>query len=121
MNVHKGVAIPYIVALVIGLIVIVFIVYLVYKTSTSSSLNLQECKSRYTTWCTNCAQMNWPPFHCMPMGVWECRQILQSAGFIVPSGTCQHTEGGVGVAICNYTDVKKDCAGLGVCLNNNQC
>ncbi len=120
-NVSKGVAIPYIVALVIGLIIIVFIVYWVYKTTTSSTLDLQKCKSRYITWCTNCAQMNWQYWHCMPQGVWECKEILRSAGLIVPSGGCTHFDPNVGVAVCNSPDVKKDCAALGVCLNNDEC
>ena len=107
-NVNKGMAIPYIVALVIGLIVIVFVVYWVYKTTTSSTLDLQKCKSRYITWCSNCAQMNWPNWHCMPAGVEECRQILQNAGLKVPSGDCD------GHARCDNEDVKKDCAALGV-------
>ena len=115
---EKGVAIPYIVALVIGMVVVVFIVYWVYKTSSSQTLSIQECKSAYITWCTNCAQMNWPGWHCMPPKVVECKDVLRSIGLKVntqPIAPCTTAPP------CNATDVLKDCAALGICLNNKEC
>ncbi len=120
-NVHKGIAIPYIIALVIGLLVLAFIFYWIYRTTNPSYLSLQECKSRYITWCTSCAQMKWPGFHCMPLGVLECKEILRNAGFKVPEGTSCSPKQYIEVADCTYEDVKKDCAALGVCLNNPAC
>ena len=118
----KAVAIPYIVALVIGLIVIAFVVYWVYRTASTPTLSLQQCKSRYITWCSNCAQINWPDWYCMPPGVWECKDILRNAGLTVPQGDCSHTPEGPSIyPRCNETEVKRDCAALGVCLNNPEC
>ena len=120
-----AIAIPYIIALVIGLIILAFIVYWVFKMTSSPTLSLQECKSRYTSWCSNCAQMDWPHWHCMPKGVWLCRETLQQAGFSVPGGDCGHftlEDGSLPrVPRCDSEDVQKDCAALGVCLNNPQC
>ena len=54
----KGVAIPYIVALIIGLIIIVFIVYWVYRSFTGKGVTCSECKSMFIEWCTRCAMAN---------------------------------------------------------------
>ncbi|MEM5790457.1 MAG: hypothetical protein QXP77_00135 [Candidatus Aenigmatarchaeota archaeon] len=55
---EKGVAIPYIVALVIGLIVIVFIVYWVYRSFGGQGVSCSDCKSQFIDWCTRCAMVN---------------------------------------------------------------
>ncbi|RLI97607.1 MAG: hypothetical protein DRP00_03795 [Candidatus Aenigmatarchaeota archaeon] len=57
---NKAVAIPYIIALVIGIIVLAFIAYWVYKSISSPILSLEECKSRVINWCTQCAAAGWP-------------------------------------------------------------
>ena len=56
---EKGVAIPYIVALVIGMVVVVFIVYWVYKSFSSTVMSAQECKAKFIDWCTLCSNNNW--------------------------------------------------------------
>ena len=72
----KGVAIPYIVALVIGLMVIVFVVYWVYKMF-SSPVDCGNCKARFIQWCNLCATANpgseWVnPVAVMPLDLMEC-------------------------------------------------
>ena len=57
---NKAVAIPYIIALVIGIIVLAFIAYWVYKSISSPILSLEECKSRLINWCTQCEAAGWP-------------------------------------------------------------
>ena len=56
---EKGVAIPYIVALVIGMVVVVFIVYWVYKSFSSTVISAQECKAKFIDWCTLCLNNKW--------------------------------------------------------------
>jgi len=53
------VAIPYIVALVIGMVVVVFIVYWVYKSFSSTVISAQECKAKFIDWCTLCLNNKW--------------------------------------------------------------
>jgi len=114
---HKAIAVPYIIALVIGLIILAILVYWVFRTATSPTISVEQCKSRYITWCSNCAQMGWPAWHCMPDAVKECEETLKKIGLHATDPGCsgQPDDG------CNNTNVKEDCAALGVCLNNPEC
>jgi len=55
----KGIAIPYIIALVIGIIVLVFIVYWVYRIFSGPQITLEDCRSRLIQWCNQCKVNNW--------------------------------------------------------------
>jgi len=62
--------------------------------------------------------MNWHGWHCMPAKVIECKDVLRSIGLkvnILPIAPCTTAPP------CNATDVLKDCAALGICLNNKEC
>ena len=56
---EKGVAIHYIVALVIGMVVVVVVVYWVYKSFSSTVISAQECEAKFVDWCTLCLNNNW--------------------------------------------------------------
>ncbi len=59
MELKKGVAIPYIIALVIGIIVLVFIIYWVYRLFTAPQISYEDCRSRMIQWCTSCKSLGW--------------------------------------------------------------
>jgi len=54
----KGVAIPYIIALVIGIIVLVFVVYWVYRLFTAPQISYEDCRTRAIQWCQACRAVN---------------------------------------------------------------
>lgn len=56
----KGVAVPYIVALLLGILVLSIIVYIVYKFVVKSPLSCQECLAEFTVWCSKCYLVNYP-------------------------------------------------------------
>ena len=58
MYARKGVAIPYIVALVIGIVIIAFVVYWVYKSFSSEGIECNTCKAKFLDWCSLCASAN---------------------------------------------------------------
>ena len=55
----KGVAIPYIIALVIGIIVLVFVVYWIYRLFSAPQISVEECKARMLQWCSMCKGLDW--------------------------------------------------------------
>jgi uncharacterized membrane protein YqiK len=55
----KAVAIPYIIALVIGIIVVVLLIFLVYKAVTNQSISVAECRAKVTDWCNTCRLSGW--------------------------------------------------------------
>jgi len=50
----KGIAVPTILKLVIGVIVIVIVVFLIYRYVLKSPIGEQECRARMTAWCASC-------------------------------------------------------------------
>ena len=95
---EKGVAIPYIIALVIGMIVVVFVVYWVYKSFSSGVMSAQECKAKFIEWCTLCLNNNW-------------------TGGSLPSeiSNCLNTTYGISLsANSNCTTAKSKCNSFGV-------
>jgi len=54
----KGIAIPYIIALVIGIIVLVFVVYWVYRLFSAPQISYEDCRSRAVQWCQSCRAVN---------------------------------------------------------------
>jgi len=51
---RKGIAVPTILKLVIGVIVIVIVVFLIYRYVLKSPIGEQECRARMTAWCASC-------------------------------------------------------------------
>ena len=56
---NKGLAVPYIIALILGVIILAVAAYLVYKSVWGSKLDCQECKAKFTTWCSICYLADW--------------------------------------------------------------
>jgi len=51
----KGVAIPYVVALLLGIIVLGIFVYMIYLHIVKNEpLDCSACAARFTTWCSKC-------------------------------------------------------------------
>ncbi len=56
----KGIAVPYIVALLLGIIVLGIIVYLVYlHIILKQPLSCQECGAKFVNWCAKCFLKEW--------------------------------------------------------------
>lgn len=55
----KGVAISYVIALAIGLIILAVGAYLIYKAMSEGSLECQECKAKFAAWCSTCYLSGW--------------------------------------------------------------
>jgi len=55
----RGLAIPYIIALILGIIILAVAAYLIYKAVTRDQINCQECRARFTTWCSVCYLGDW--------------------------------------------------------------
>ncbi len=74
----KGIAIPYIIALVIGLLVLAFIFYWIYKMFSGGGMDCRNCRARFIQWCNLCATANanseeWrKPVTTMPLDLIEC-------------------------------------------------
>lgn len=54
----KGVAVPYIIAIILGVIVLAVAVYLIYKVITGETLDCEECRAKFTGWCSTCYLAN---------------------------------------------------------------
>ena len=54
----KAVAVPYIVAIVLAVIIIGVAVYLIYRIVVKSPLSCEECRARFATWCATCYLSN---------------------------------------------------------------
>jgi len=116
---EKGVAIHYIVALVIGIIVVVIMVYLMYRYVSREKLSAEECRARFIEWCTNCRNLNWQYSDVikLPQKIKdECRDIFSKYfGFTLecsdpnnpnPDNWCNDN--------CNTWKTKADCCTVGV-------
>jgi len=56
----KGdIAVPYVVAIILGIIVLVIIVYIIYRYVLHSPLSCHECTAKLTTWCSKCYIVNY--------------------------------------------------------------
>ncbi len=67
----KGVAIPYIIALVIGLIVLVLVAYWIYRMFSTGAMSAEECKSKFIDWCTSCMNRRWKGGS-LPQAISDC-------------------------------------------------
>jgi len=55
------VAIPYVVALLLGIMVLLIAIYVIYKYVVGSSpLSCSECRAHLSTWCSDCYLENYP-------------------------------------------------------------
>ena len=100
----KGIAIPYIIALIIGIIVIIFVVYWVYRMFAGPQLTLEDCKASLIQWCTACKNNNW-----VAIG----KTISDSVG--TTCATILSDKLGVtGTNTCDLAGAKTDCAKVGV-------
>ena len=50
----KAIAIPYIIAIFLGIIVLALIVYLIYRTVSTPQIDCNACKAQFTSWCRLC-------------------------------------------------------------------
>ena len=102
MEGKKGVAIPYIIALVIGIIVLVFIVYWVYRLFTAPQISYEDCRARLIQWCNMCAGLGWTDGTSLKTFVDDqCYTILNQR-----IGVTDHD--------CAAADAKTDCKKVGV-------
>ncbi|MEM5790455.1 MAG: hypothetical protein QXP77_00125 [Candidatus Aenigmatarchaeota archaeon] len=119
---EKGVAIPYIVALVIGLIVIVIIVYLVYRFvigGGGGSASVETCRARFMDWCTMCRNIGWSDGNKLTLPqnlIDECKDVIaKHLGFYIDVCTsadwCNK--------YCDNRKTKLDCCTVGV--KNDEC
>jgi hypothetical protein len=51
----KGIAIPYLIALILGVIILAIAVYLIYKSIKNGGLDCQDCRSKFVAWCSGCS------------------------------------------------------------------
>ncbi len=105
MESKKGIAIPYIIALVIGIIVLVFIVYWVYRLFTAPQIAYEDCRSRMIQWCTICRSLGWTgggPL--LNFTGPDCFNLLSNRTGIVQHNHCRHPD---------VDSVKMDCKKMG--------
>ena len=97
---RKAVAIPYIIALVLGMIVLVFVVYWIYRSFTGQGINCNECKSQFIDWCTRCALAN------KGKTDWDTNIASNSPSC---AQTCDFTGGSI-----SCSDAEDECKAVGV-------
>ena len=100
----KAVAIPYIIAIVIGIIVLVLLVYWIYKIVTTPVLGCQDCKSMFIDWCAGCANLNagsptWPTDFSKSTSLINC--LNNCPGLGTSGGSCS-----TNLANCKAVGVK---------------
>ncbi len=100
-----AIAVPYIIALVIGLIILAVMVYLFLRASGSGKLSTEECRSRFIEWCGMCSNLRWSPSLSLPQNlVDDCRDVLyRHLSFNISE-----------YGNCGEEDAKKDCCTVGV-------
>ncbi len=54
----KGVAVPYVIAILLGVIVLAVAIYIIYKVVTEGALECEECRAKFTGWCSTCYLAN---------------------------------------------------------------
>ncbi len=101
---RKGLAIPYIIALVLAIIILAIGGYLMYRAFTEGKLSCQECKAQFTTWCSMCYLGNPPWSADYELGE-DLSECVGSCGYW--SGTDEDTK-------CTDTEAPDACSGMGV-------
>ncbi len=111
----KGVAIPYIVALVIGLMILVIMVYLINKfiIKGGGGTSAEICRSRFIDWCIMCRNLGWKRDNLIiPSSlVNDCGEVIgKHLGFYIDNAENR---------FCDTIKTKLDCCKVGV--KNEQC
>jgi len=57
---EKGVAVNYLILMVVGLLILVIAAYLIFRTSPAKKLSIEECRTRLIGICTTCKTRGWP-------------------------------------------------------------
>ena len=85
---RKGVAIPYVIGLLIAIIVLVVAVYLIYLyVIRGEPLSCMECQAKFTAWCSKCYLANWEIDNTI-VGT-ELEQCVQECGhWSTPNDDC---------------------------------
>ena len=97
----KGLAVPYIIAIILGIIILAICVYLIYKAISGDKIDCQECKARLTTWCSICYLSGWDKDYELGEELSEC---VNDCGFW--TGTTPDT-------LCD-TNAMALCKGMGI-------
>jgi hypothetical protein len=107
----KGIATETIVKVMLCIIAILIVTYLVYRYVLKSAISEQECKTRFTAWCTNC-RLSTPgcaPFAGGPepdKGLKECANRYNIADLSSASscvGFDSQCKGYLAITNCNYS------------------
>ena len=97
----KGLAIPYIIALILGIIILAVAAYLIYKAVTGNQINCQECRAKFTTWCSVCYLGNWDKDYTLGDELSKCVD------------KCGYWTGATADSKCD-SDAKSSCASIGI-------
>jgi hypothetical protein len=100
---RKGVAIPYIIALILGIIVVVFIAYWFYRMFINPSLGCEDLKARMVQWCGSCALSGATSGTSVPSGL----DAISSCAYGITISTSSITK-------CN--DIIDECKKVGVTI-----
>jgi hypothetical protein len=98
----RGLAVPYIIALILGLIILAVAAYLIYKAVTGGELDCQECKAKFTTWCSMCYLANWEKDYELGEELSKC---VSECGFW--PGASEDMD-------CTHSNADESCKGTGV-------
>ena len=116
----KGVAIPYIVALVIGLIVVVIMIYLIYRFSGEEKWSAEKCRARFMDWCMMCKNIGWSDSNKLRLPsdlVNNCKDIFIKYFAFTLETNCGNSDWCN--EYCNTSKTKLDCCTVGV--KNDKC
>jgi len=112
-----AIAVPYLIAIVIGVIILAVMVYLIVKYVMSPrGLDATECRTRIIEWCIACRNANWPDdpnFLKFPEELRECGKKY-FGDWLGDNYWCANCGPG-GTA----DDCKNDCCAMGV--KNDNC
>ena len=96
----KGVAIPYIVGLLIAMIVLAVAAFLIYLyVIQKKPLSCQECGAKFAAWCSECYLKGWEGTNTIVDT--ELGDCVEECGYYTPSNN-------------NCADAKDACKGVGV-------
>jgi len=54
----KGIAVPYLIAIILGIIILAIATYIVYRSMQDGGLDCQQCKAEFVAWCSSCYLAN---------------------------------------------------------------